>query len=87
MRRPAAGRKDQDKLVSGKTKQNAVKSMVLTDAEGRVVFCSPVRPGSCANITRPDSWDWPNSWPTVRSWRSSRMPAIRTWGADRRTPR
>ncbi|WP_247706829.1 transposase family protein [Streptomyces liliiviolaceus] len=52
MRRPAAGRKDRDKFVSGKTKQNAVKSMVLTDAEGRMLFCSPVRPGSCADITQ-----------------------------------
>ncbi|WP_405524055.1 hypothetical protein [Streptomyces canus] len=39
-RRPAAGRKDRDKFVSGKTNQNAVKSMVLTDAEGRMLFCS-----------------------------------------------
>ena len=52
VRRPAAGRKDRDKFVSGKTKQNAVKSMVLTDAEGRVLYCSPVRPGSCADITQ-----------------------------------
>ncbi|MFG3208097.1 transposase family protein [Streptomyces sp. NPDC048192] len=52
VRRPAAGRKDRDKFVSGKTKQNAVKSMVVTDAEGRVLFCSPVRPGSCADITQ-----------------------------------
>ena len=52
VRRPAAGRKDRDKFVSGKTKQNAVKAMVLTDAWGRVLFCSPVRPGSCADITQ-----------------------------------
>jgi hypothetical protein len=52
VRRPAAGRKDRDKFVSGKTKQNAVKFMVLTDAEGRVLFCSPARPGSCADITQ-----------------------------------
>jgi hypothetical protein len=52
VRRPAASRKDRDKFVSGKTKQNAVKSMVLTDAEGRVLFCSPVRPGSCADMTQ-----------------------------------
>ncbi|MEV7387917.1 MULTISPECIES: transposase family protein [unclassified Streptomyces] len=52
MRRPAAGRKDRDTFLSGKTKQNAVKSMVLTDTEGRVLFCSPVRPGSCAYITQ-----------------------------------
>ncbi|SHH39337.1 Helix-turn-helix of DDE superfamily endonuclease [Streptomyces sp. 3214.6] len=52
VRRPAAGRKDRDTFVSGKTKQNAVKSMILTDAEGRVLFCSPVRRGSCADITQ-----------------------------------
>ncbi|MEU9663805.1 transposase family protein [Streptomyces chartreusis] len=52
VRRPAAGRKDQDKFVSDKTKQNAVKAMVRTHAEGRVLFCSPVRPGSCADITQ-----------------------------------
>ncbi|MFJ1876891.1 hypothetical protein [Streptomyces chartreusis] len=33
-------------------------SMVLTDAEGRVLFCSPVRPGSCADITRTGNSDW-----------------------------
>ncbi|MFI6012146.1 transposase family protein [Streptomyces sp. NPDC051243] len=52
VRRPAAGRKDRDKFVSGKTKQNAVKAMVLTDAEGRLLYCSPVRPGNCADITQ-----------------------------------
>ncbi|MEU6687625.1 transposase family protein [Streptomyces sp. NPDC046832] len=52
VRRPAAGHKDRDKFVSGKTKQNAVKAMVLTDAEGRLLYCSPVRPGSCADITQ-----------------------------------
>ncbi|MEU4009774.1 transposase family protein [Streptomyces pseudogriseolus] len=25
--------------------------MVVTDADGRVLFCSPTRPGSCADIT------------------------------------
>ncbi|WP_317453495.1 transposase family protein [Streptomyces sp. CBMA152] len=52
VRRPVAGRKDRDTFVSGKTKQNAVKSMILTDTEGRVLFCSPVQPGSCADITQ-----------------------------------
>ncbi|MGW3304352.1 transposase family protein [Streptomyces rubiginosohelvolus] len=37
--------------MSGKNKQNAVKSMVVTDAEGRVLWCSPARPVSCADIT------------------------------------
>ncbi|MET8030864.1 transposase family protein [Streptomyces avermitilis] len=51
VRRPAAGRKDRDKFISGKNKQNAVKSMVVTDAEGRLLFCSPAEPASCADIT------------------------------------
>lgn len=50
-RRPASGRKDRDKFISGKTKQNAVKAMVLTAGDGRVLFCSPAQPGSCADIT------------------------------------
>nr|WP_241836167.1 transposase family protein [Streptomyces sp. JS01] len=51
VRRPAVGRKDRDKFISGKNKQNAVKTMVLTDEQGRLLFCSPTRPGSCADIT------------------------------------
>ncbi|MFJ3638110.1 transposase family protein, partial [Streptomyces sp. NPDC090112] len=51
VRRPAAGRKDRDRFISGKNKQNAVKSMVVTDSEGRVLWCSPTEPGSCADIT------------------------------------
>ncbi|WP_328432714.1 MULTISPECIES: transposase family protein [unclassified Streptomyces] len=51
VRRPAQGRKDRDKFISGKNKQNAVKSMVVTDEDGRVLFCSPTKPGSCADIT------------------------------------
>ncbi|MFJ8149116.1 transposase family protein [Streptomyces sp. NPDC096048] len=51
VRRPAAGRKDRDRFISGKNKQNAVKTMVVTDGDGRLLFCSPTRPGSCADIT------------------------------------
>lgn len=51
VRRPADGRKDREKFISGKNKQNAVKSMVVTDADGRLLFCGPAEPGSCADIT------------------------------------
>ncbi|MEW5655265.1 transposase family protein [Streptomyces cinereoruber] len=51
VRRPATGRKDRDVFISGKNKQNAVKTMILTDQNGRVLFSSPARPGSCADIT------------------------------------
>ncbi len=51
VRRPAAGRKDREKFISGKNKQNAVKAMVLADAGGKLLFCSPAQPASCADIT------------------------------------
>ncbi|MEU6657542.1 transposase family protein [Streptomyces sp. NPDC046821] len=51
VRRPAAGRKDREKFTSGKNKQNAVKSVVVTDAAGRLLFCSPAEPASTADIT------------------------------------
>jgi hypothetical protein len=51
VRWPASGRKDRDKFISGKNKQNAVKSMVVTDGEGRVLWCSPAQLASCADIT------------------------------------
>ncbi|WP_326608821.1 transposase [Streptomyces scopuliridis] len=51
VRRPAPGQKDREKFISGKNKQNAVKSLVVTDAEGRLLFCSAAEPASCADIT------------------------------------
>ncbi|CAM5579592.1 transposase family protein [Streptomyces griseomycini] len=44
-------RKDRDRSVSGKSKQDAVEAVVLTDGDGRVLYCSPPEPGSCADIT------------------------------------
>ncbi|MFJ5845531.1 transposase family protein [Streptomyces sp. NPDC092903] len=49
--RPALGRKDRDNFISGKNKQNTVKATVFTDGDGRLLFCSPTKPGSCADIT------------------------------------
>ncbi|MFJ4338505.1 transposase family protein [Streptomyces sp. NPDC088915] len=51
-RRPAAGRRGRGSFISGKNKQNAVKSMVVTDGEGHVLWCSPTMPASCAGIIR-----------------------------------
>ncbi|MFD5547387.1 transposase family protein [Streptomyces goshikiensis] len=50
-RRPAVGRNDREEFISGKKKQNAVEAMVLTDANCRLLFCSPAQPASCADIT------------------------------------
>lgn len=44
VRRPAAGRKDRDTFISGKNKQNAVKSMVVTDGEGPRAVVQPGPP-------------------------------------------
>ncbi|WP_260470747.1 transposase [Streptomyces sp. RP5T] len=51
IRRPAQGREDRDTFISGKNKHNAVTSMAVTDEDGRALFCSPTKPGSCADIT------------------------------------
>ncbi|MCX5233332.1 transposase family protein [Streptomyces sp. NBC_00233] len=50
IRRLAAGRKDRDTFISGKNKQNAVQSMVVTYGEGRVPWCGSTKPGRCADI-------------------------------------
>lgn len=51
-RRPGTGRKGRDTLVSGKNKQNAVKTIVVADSDDQVLFRNPAEPGSCANATR-----------------------------------
>ncbi|MCP9988270.1 transposase family protein [Streptomyces sudanensis] len=50
-RRPDTGRKGRDTLVSGKNKQNAVKTIVVADSDDQVLFRNPAEPGSCANAT------------------------------------
>ena len=51
VRRPKVGSTNCDAFISGKSRQNAVKAMVSTDADGRMLWCSPAVPGSCADIT------------------------------------
>lgn len=51
-RRPGTGRKGRDTFVSGKNKQNAVKTLVVADSDDQVLFRNPAKPGSCADITR-----------------------------------
>ncbi|MEU8682127.1 hypothetical protein [Streptomyces sp. NPDC048611] len=40
-----------DEIISGRSKQNAVKSMMVTDGEERALRCSSTQPASCADIT------------------------------------
>ncbi|WP_461028737.1 transposase [Streptomyces sparsus] len=79
VRRPAAGRKGRGKFISGKNKQNAVKSMVVTDGEGRVLWCSPARPASCADITHARQLGLVRLLADGPAVESSPMPAIRDW--------
>lgn len=52
VRRPAAGKPGRDRFISGKTRQNAIKTLLVTDEHGRVLFAGETRPGSCADITQ-----------------------------------
>lgn len=52
VRRPAAHAAGRDRFVSGKSRPNAIKSMVITDPVGRVLFCGATVPGSVADITQ-----------------------------------
>lgn len=52
VRRPAVGAPVRDRFVSAKTRQNAIKTTILTDRGGRLLFCGVTRPGSVADITQ-----------------------------------
>ncbi|UGT60371.1 transposase [Nocardia asteroides] len=52
VRRPAARALSRDKFVSGKSRQNAIKTLVITDSVGRLLFCGATAPGSVADITQ-----------------------------------
>jgi hypothetical protein len=47
VRRPAAHR-----FVSGKARSNIVKALVITDPEGRLLFCGQTGPGSIHDLTQ-----------------------------------
>ncbi|MFK4070442.1 transposase family protein [Streptomyces sp. NPDC029674] len=51
-RRPMPGTAGRDRYISGKSKQNAMKALVVTDAEGCLLFAGALRPGSCPDITQ-----------------------------------
>ncbi|MCL6299498.1 transposase family protein [Streptomyces kronopolitis] len=78
VRRPV-GRKDRDKFISGKSKQNAVKTMAITDGNSRVLFCSPTKPGGCADITHARQLGLVKLLADGPLWRFSPMPATRAW--------
>ncbi|MFF8848297.1 hypothetical protein ACF08N_37565 [Streptomyces sp. NPDC015127] len=73
IRRPTVGRKDRDKFISDKKRQNAVKAMVaaLTDEDGRMRSALRSSREAARTSRTPASWSWLSSWPTVPQWRSS----------------
>ena len=45
VRRPTAGRPGRAAFVSGKRKQNMIKTTTISDGQGRTLWCGAVRPG------------------------------------------
>ena len=52
MRRPGAHTAGRARFASGKARANTVKALVLTDAEGRLLFCAQIRPGAIHHLTQ-----------------------------------
>ncbi|WP_406389664.1 transposase family protein [Streptomyces sp. NBC_00887] len=52
VRRPSAHRGGRRRSISGKSRINAMKALVVTDERGRPLFCGEVRAGSVADITQ-----------------------------------
>jgi hypothetical protein len=52
VRRPTVKRAGRHQFVSGKTRQNAMKALVVTDARGRILFGGATCRGSTADITQ-----------------------------------
>jgi hypothetical protein len=52
VRRPAAHKAGRHRFVSGKSRANTVKALVITDADGRLLFCGQSRPGAIHDLTQ-----------------------------------
>lgn len=52
VRRPTRHRAGRHQFISGKSRQNAMKALVITDAQGRVLFSGATARGSTADITQ-----------------------------------
>lgn len=51
VRRPKAGRPGRRAFVSGKKKQNTGKATVISDEQGRLLWCGAIRPGRMHDVT------------------------------------
>ncbi|MGX8910225.1 helix-turn-helix domain-containing protein [Streptomyces netropsis] len=79
VRRPAEGRQDRDRPLSGKAEQNAVKSIVSRTLRSASSSATGHGRAVAGPHTGLNSSGWSSSWPTACSRRSSRMPAVRAW--------
>lgn len=52
VRRPRAGRRGRKAFVSGKEKQNTIKTTTFGDGQGRTLLSGVVRPGRMHDLTR-----------------------------------
>ncbi|MFJ4866891.1 transposase family protein [Streptomyces sp. NPDC088748] len=52
VRRPSAHRGGRSRFISGKSRINAMKALIITNKQGRLLFCGEVRAGSVADITQ-----------------------------------
>ncbi|MFI7237646.1 transposase family protein [Streptomyces cyaneofuscatus] len=52
VRRPGAHRGGRSRFISGKSRINAMRALVITDERGRSLFCGEVQAGSVADITQ-----------------------------------
>ena len=52
VRRPTAERAGRHQFISGKSRTNAVKTLIVTDAQGRLLFCGATVRASTADMTQ-----------------------------------
>jgi phage tail protein X len=52
VRRPAIGRAGRQRFVSGEARPSTPRALVITDADGRLLFCGQPRPGSIHDLTQ-----------------------------------
>jgi hypothetical protein len=52
VRRPAAHKAGRHRFISGQSRANTVKALVITDADGRLLFCGQSRSGAIHDLTQ-----------------------------------
>jgi DDE superfamily endonuclease len=70
VRRPKAGRPGRRAFVSGKRKQNTIMPTVISDGQGRLLWCGAIRPGRMHDVTAVRTEgieDLLRQYPTVRA--------------------